>query len=746
MWKKKILIAVCLVLASLPSQAEEILFSSTYGEYRPGKVLVEFKPGVVKFPGKAAIAAAREVSIPVFSVKALYQKFKVEKVEQLYSKTLEIRPDWTHLKDSYVIYFPKDKDVLKVIEEFKKDPNVISVSPSTVLRAFLTPDDPLYSNQYGLVNIDAPEGWNKTTGSSSVIIAVLDTGIDTDHPDLQARIDSNKYNFVGLPASESSDPEDDHGHGTAVSGVIGAVTSNEAGVAGVDWQAKILPVKVLNSQGEGDIEDIIQGIEYAAAKGADVLNMSFGQYTPSSLLKTACDSAKASGAVLAAAAGNHNTSEQAYPAAYASVLAVAAVDENDKRSVWSGAGSASNYGTWVDISAPGTEIWSTRKNGSYGGQDSFGSGTSLACPFVSGLAGLIRALYPSITDPDDIMARIKETADDIDSINPGYEGKLGSGRINVYGALAGIFAQISSPEGDNYVKGEIKIHGSASGWDFSNYTLEVLQGATLVTTVETSTVSVESGLLGSWDSNGNNGQYTLRLKVFSAILSSDEAEVNIFADNTTPEAGISLPADGATVEGRVTIVGTAEDQYFDKYDLEYGEGASPLSFEKIENHPGQESYYVSVEASALGTWETAGLNGIYTLRLTAYDKAGTSSTASISLNIYNALPPTKEVEAQTGMVQTYALPNPFNRASDSGATFNYNLTGNFNTKIYLFDITGNLIWQKSYQAGENGGKSGVNNPSWTGANLFGERVPNGVYIYQVVADQKVLARGKIIII
>jgi thermitase len=614
-----------------------------------------------------------------------------------------------------------------------------------MVRAFLTPNDPLYSNQYGLVNMAAPQAWDRSTGSSSIVVAVLDTGIDSDHPDLQARIDPRGYNFVGNPGEESSSPEDDHGHGTAVSGVIGAVTSNETGVAGVDWKAKILPIKVLNSQGEGPIEDIVQGIEYAIAQDVDVMNMSFGQSEPNSSLQTACEDAASGGIVSVVAAGNYNSSSKTYPAGYSSVLSVAAVDDEDKRSVW-GSGSASNYGDWVGVSAPGTEIWSTRKNGSYGGTDNLGNGTSLACPFVSGLAGLVKALYPSITTAQEIMDRIKNTADDIDAKNPGYEGKLGTGRINAYRALAGIFAQITTPEAGAYVKGTVNIYGSASGWDFSNYVLEALQNNTLITTIETSTTSAESALLGAWNTSAYNGEYKIKLKVYSTSASTDEAEVTIFVNNTTPEANISSPADGATIEGRVIISGTAKDPYFDRYDLEYGAGASPLSFEKIENQPGKESYYASVEAGALGTWETAGLNGAYTLKLTSYNKAGAYSTASILLNISNTVAPTKEVEPQAGMAKTYALPNPFNRSSVSEITFNYDLTGNFDTKIYLFDIAGNLIWQKSYLAGTNGGKSGVNNPSWNGVDLYGSQVPNGVYLYQVVADRKILARGKAIVL
>jgi len=256
-----------------------VLSVFAYAEYAPGKIIVKFKPGVIELPKGASIAGIQKTSVRAASVKALAQKYEVSEIEQLFSKALEIQPKWDRLKNDYVFYFPKDQDVLQVVEDFKNNPNVLYVSPCSIVHAFLAPDDPLYSNQYGLTNIKAPQAWDKTTGSSDNVIAVLDTGADSDHADLLARFDPRGWNFVGSGAG-SSDFDDDNGHGTGVIGVVGAITSNEVGVAGVDWQAKILPIKVLDSQGNGSIDDIVQGIEYAAAltnNSVDVINMSFGQ-------------------------------------------------------------------------------------------------------------------------------------------------------------------------------------------------------------------------------------------------------------------------------------------------------------------------------------------------------------------------------------------------------------------------------------------------------------------------------------
>lgn len=513
----------------------------------------------------------------------------------------------------------------------------------------------------------------------------------------------------------------------------------------VDWGAKILPVKVLNSQGSGYMPDIRKGIQYANAQGVDIINMSFGQYSPDSGLQSDCVDAYDNGIVLVAAAGNGNVDWHTYPAYYSEVLAVAAVDENDIRSYWGGIDfetgrpQASNYGDWVDVAAPGTDVWTTNlptpaRPDLYDDWD----GTSFASPFAAGLAALIKAANPALPNQE-IMNTIIDSADNIDSENPAFAGKLGSGRINAYRAVGGVIGKIFSPPNNAYIKGRVNINGRAAGWDFLNYRLEALKDGALALTIEAQSVSIESGVIGSWDTLGFNGKHTVRLRVFSNSSETEEAAVIVFVDNITPEVGIIDPTDGSTIEGRITILGTAEDEYFERYLLEYGEGASPTGFETIKES------YNSVEAGPLAIWETAGLQGIYTIRLIAYDKAGTSTGESIRVSI-KSTPPTKEAEPQAGLPLTFALPNPFDRSKTDQIVFSYYLEGNFDTRIYLFDLSGNLIWQESYLAGENGGKSGENNPTWEGKDLFGGRVPNGVYIYQIVADHRVIARGKVIVL
>ncbi len=711
-------------------------FSSAFAPLDKDKFIIKFKPGAVK---KVIKASGVEVpTVTTASLKALNAKHKAVKIRQLYREALRIRPDWKHLENYYVIETPKQRNPKAVARDYKKDPNVISAKESSIVYAFdVTPNDPEFSKQYGLTNISAPQAWDRTKGTSEVIIAVLDTGIDTDHEDFSGRIDSRGKDFV----NGDNNPEDDFGHGTAVSGVLGAVTNNGKGVAGVDWNAKILPIKVLDNAGRGFMSDILDGIQYANALGVDVMNMSFGQYSDDEDLMRDCQDAYDNGIVLIAAAGNGNVDWPAYPAYYSFVMAVAAVDSADKRSIWTGFDpetgkqQASNYGDWVDISAPGTSIWSTHMGGDYLGSN---NGTSLACPFVSGLASLLKSVNPDLTN-EQIVNKIMESADNIDSLNPGYAGKLGAGRINAYSVVSGLIARISTPEAGSYLKGSVDIYGTATAWDFSQYILEAYQGSSFVVTVETSTTSLESAKLATWDTTGLNGEYILRLKVLTATSASEEAEKSFYVDNTDPVASISSPLNGANINDGIAVTGSAKDQYFDYYTLEYGAGSAPTSYELIEKS------YVAVDAGALASWETSGLEGVYGLRLRVYDKADRISSQTLSVNVLSVTP-TREVGPVAGLPLTYTLPNPFDRTATSEVTFNYYLEGNFNTQIFLFDLSGNLLWRRNYITGTDGGKSGANSPSWDGNDFSGSNVPTGVYLYQVIAEQKVIARGKIVIL
>ncbi|MBI5700086.1 S8 family serine peptidase [Candidatus Saganbacteria bacterium] len=700
-----------------------LLFSvSANADFVPGEIVVKFKEGI----------RAAEVSP---SIENLHRKFKIEKIERGIKDILPVsaaekaRPH--DLSRIYQIKFPADVDVEQAVREYQKDPAIEFAEPNYIYRAQVEPNDPRYGSQWNFPKIDAPAGWDITTGEgSSVKIAILDTGIDYTHEDLGSKVDLG-YDFV----NDDNNPIDDNGHGTHVSGIASAVTNNGIGVAGTSWSARLLAVKVLDSGGGGTSLGIANGLNYCLGRGVQIINMSFGDSMSSSTIKAATDNANAAGILLVAAAGNNDSSEPFYPAAYDYIISVAATDQNDLRSVW-GTGSASNYGTTVDVCAPGTTILSTYLSNFYLNKN----GTSMASPHVAGLAALVLARNPAFSSTQ-IRSRIINNCDNIDALNPGYAGLLGAGRINVAKALGKPLAGLTAPASGSYHAGTVTISGTAAGSEFDHYILSL--GLTTAGTLEnifTGATAVTAGTLYQLNSTSYaDGFYRLKLEAVSTGSQTTEATVDFHIDNTAPTAEVASPAEGAAVSGNIPINGTASDAVFSYYMLEYKK-TSETSFIRIS------SSGTAVTANTLGNWNTTGLTGNYALRLTVADLAG--NTAIVTRNLIVGAG-TSEAQAVVTN-RPAASPNPFNPAAQSTAYFAYNLEDNYSTTIYLFNLSGNLVWQKSFGAGEQGGKAGANLAPWNGLNLFGEMVEGGVYLFKIVAQsggsKKVIGSGKIIIL
>ncbi|MFC4599376.1 S8 family peptidase [Cohnella hongkongensis] len=282
----------------------------------------------------------------------------------------------------------------------------------------LIPNDTLYSEyQWNLPEIETETGWKVTRGSPDVIVAVLDTGVQSDHPDLQGRL-VRGVNIV----DPSSDPEDDVGHGTHVAGIIAAEVNNNEGVAGMTWYTKIMPVKVLDSTGAGSTYSVAEGIIWATDNGAHVINMSLGNYAQAEFLHDAIKYAHERGVVLVAASGNDNTDQPGYPAAYPEVIAVAATDPDERRAEYS------NYGDYIDVAAPGTSIPSTYPGSRYAAL----SGTSMASPHAAALVSLVRAANPGLSNVE-VADLIRSTAKDLGQA--GKDVEYGYGQIDVMSAL-----------------------------------------------------------------------------------------------------------------------------------------------------------------------------------------------------------------------------------------------------------------------------------------------------------------------
>lgn len=293
--------------------------------------------------------------------------------------------------------------------------NVEYAEPNYILQTKLVPNDPAYGQQYGLAKMQCAAAWDLSTGDPGVVIAIVDTGVQLNHGDLAAKIVPG-YDFVNGDTSA----DDDNGHGTHCAGIAAAVTNNGVGIAGVGFQCKIMPVKVLNAQGSGTISNVANGITWAVDNGAKVVSLSLGGSSGSQALQSAVDYAWNNGVVVVAAAGNENTSQPAYPGYYTNCIAVGSTDQNDQRS------SFSNYGNWVDVAAPGSSIYSTYTGGGYQTL----SGTSMATPAVAGLAGLLWSRLGGGATNSQVRNRIESTTDSVGTW-------LVKGRVNAQSALTG---------------------------------------------------------------------------------------------------------------------------------------------------------------------------------------------------------------------------------------------------------------------------------------------------------------------
>lgn len=280
------------------------------------------------------------------------------------------------------------------------------------------PNDELFAAyQWNLPNIATLRGWQLSKGSEAVKVAVIDTGVDLDHPDLVGRL-AEGINFV----DENSPPEDDVGHGTHVAGIIAATVDNVEGVAGISWYNQVIPVKVLDHTGAGSTYDVARGIIWATDAGASVINLSLGNYVDAEFLHDAVRYAYDRDVVLIAATGNDSTEEPGYPAAYPEVLAVSATDRFNRRSVFS------NFGDYLDVVAPGETIASTYYQDQYAAL----SGTSMASPHAAALAAMIRSLNPDLTN-EEVMDIMRKSAVDLGP--PGKDPYYGHGLIDVRSAL-----------------------------------------------------------------------------------------------------------------------------------------------------------------------------------------------------------------------------------------------------------------------------------------------------------------------
>ncbi|TWT45521.1 Thermophilic serine proteinase precursor [Phycisphaerae bacterium RAS1] len=350
------------------------------------------------------------------------------------------------LDRTFVIEVPAGSDTAAFAAELALAPGVEQAELDGLGGIASTiPNDPNFAVQWGLDNtgqlggvpdadLDVPETWDYTTGAATVTIAIVDTGVQADHPDLAGKVlpGWNTYN-------NNSDTTDPHGHGTFVAGVAAAIGNNGVGVAGMNWNARILPVRCVSPAGSGTESQCAAAIVWATDNGADVISMSLQYYSGTALLRDAVAYAYDSGVLPIAAAGNGQGPIVAFPARFPKCMAVSATNRND--ALWPG----SNYGPEMDVSAPGQEVYSLWKNSGY----QLLSGTSMATPHVSGLASLLLSIDPSLL-PVELESALISTVTDLGP--EGFDDEFGWGRVNALAAVRSV-----TPLGDSNCDGQVNV-------------------------------------------------------------------------------------------------------------------------------------------------------------------------------------------------------------------------------------------------------------------------------------------------
>jgi subtilisin family serine protease len=408
------------------------------GDFEANEVVIKFANPTTS-PGAAA--AVKTMGLPGFSTLFGWGEPSVDQIDKS--------------GQTFSLGFPQQIDVKEYASIMSRQPGVDYAEPNYVMKTSLMPNDELASSQWALQQIQADKAWDITTGSDAMTIALLDTGVDPGHPDLQGKLLPG-YNFV----SENGDTSDDEGHGTFTAGLAAASTNNSIGIAGVSWNSKILPVKIFDDQGRGPSSNFAKGIYFATDNGARVISISAGVDYDTGLMADAVKYAYSKGVVMVAAAGNTPDGNPSYPAGYDQVIAVGATGRGDNYTGFS------SYGSYVDVTAPGAGILSTIwEEGKH--TYAWENGTSASCPLVAGVAALVLAVKPDLTN-EQVKQIIEGSADDLGPV--GWDEHYGAGRVNAFRAVQ------AARDGNLTIGHQSIINGAVSGIEPSKVQVQLNGG------------------------------------------------------------------------------------------------------------------------------------------------------------------------------------------------------------------------------------------------------------------------------
>jgi subtilisin family serine protease len=509
----------------------------------------------------------------------------------------------------FVVALPPNASEQAVASILAHNPHFKFAEVDQLVSADLTPNDAYFASEWHLQTVDATSAWNSSTGYG-ITVAILDSGIDATHPDLQGQLVPG-WNFY----DNNSNTSDVYGHGTKVAGVVAALGNNGMGVAGIAWNAKVMPVRVSDTSGVGTWSAIASGLNWAADRGAKVANLSFAVQS-SSTTQTAAQYFRNKGGVVVNSAGNYGVLDPT--AASDALVSVSATDSTDTLASWS------SYGPYVDLSAPGVGIWTTTVGGGYGAV----SGTSFSSPLTAGVAALMMAANPALS-PSQIVSLLKSTAVDLGATGSDYY--FGSGRVNAGAAvLAAVQARgsdtaapavaITAPTGGT-VSGVVPVNVSASD-NIGVVRVDLYVNGSLFAGDATTPYGF------SWDSTAVSGpSASLVARAYDAagnwadssavIVGTSTPPINSNPDTVPPTVAITDPANGSNVRGQVNINVASTDNV------------------------GVANVRLYLDGAVVGTGNAASLayrwnaskskKGLHTISAVATDTAGNQATSSIQV-------------------------------------------------------------------------------------------------------------------
>lgn len=697
------------------------------------------------------------------------KRLKLERLKLL-KEELEADPDIEAVEYNYIarinqtpILTPSPSaSISATLKPIATDVPLATITPTVdlALPVVNNPNDPYYSSSgswgqlyddlWGLKKINAVEAWTKTQGEG-VIVAVVDTGLDYNHTDIQGNIwvnnrevpgngidddgngyiDDNKgWDFVTLDDDrEDNDPLDDHGHGTHVSGTIAAVANNAQGIAGVAPKAKIMALKGLDGDGSGSISDLAHAIYYAANNGAGVINASWGgsvsniDLMPTILLDAINYAHDVKNVVFVAAAGNSYADvSHFFPASYRNVITVSSADHLDQRSDFS------NYGQKIDVSAPGGDSNSdgnnfynnilslrARNTDMYGGgamvvgSNYYRSrGTSMATPHAAGVAALIRALHPA-WNTEQIRQVIRVNSDDIGA--SGFDFNSGYGRINALKASnftdEPLMVHLTRPNAQKIDANSVSIYGQVGGVDLANWKLEYGLGGNPLSwqsITTSSTPYISESLLVNWDvSSIPDGAYSLRLTAQNTSGNLYEDRTNFTLDRiaiTSPDPkSVSYIKGGQTVNITGTVAIPNLKSYTFIIDRLTDNGNQKIEAQLTVANGGLQT----VHNGLLATWDTANLvAGKYSIALlvSTLDSRTWVEYARVVIDptIHTGWPKNMGLIGYDsgGLSFVFAMSNHLNTADINGDGKSDLLVG-YGDKVNIFDHSGNNLpgWPQS---------------------------------------------------